>query len=133
MAHLLGLEHTKNIYSLRNAPEIFSKIEEMPDFSMQLMWKIESKFNLMGGPPPSDIITIYKRKGCVRLDFNLINVFSSKDKPSRGKYSFIFKEKPDLTFVFIDHKNKKIIDMFGEAAVEDIEKRAEVFLKEGDK
>jgi hypothetical protein len=96
---------------------------------MQMAWKIESKFNLVGGPPPSDVITIYKRKGNVRVDFNLINVFSNKVKPERGKYSFIFKEKPDLTLVFIDHRNRKIVDLFGEASVEDIEKRAEVFIK----
>lgn len=93
------------------------------------MWKVESKFNFIGGPTPSDIITIYKRRGNVRIDFNIINIFSSKGKPERGKYSLIFKTKPDLIFVYIDHRNRKIVDLFGEASVEEIEKRAEVFLK----
>jgi|JI6StandDraft_1071083.scaffolds.fasta_scaffold01925_5 hypothetical protein len=133
LAHLLAMEHAKRMYSITDSSELARKINEMPDCSFQISWKIESKFNLLGGAPPSDIITIYKKRGSVRIDFNIINVFSSRHKPQKGKFSFIFRDKPDLTFVYIDHKAKKIVNLYGETEVEEIERRAESFIKEGDR
>jgi hypothetical protein len=71
--------------------------------------------------------------GRVRIDFNIINVFSNKLKPEQGKYSFIFHDKPDLTLVYIDHKNRKIVNLYSQAEVDEIERRAEIFIKEGDR
>lgn len=81
MAHLLAMEHARRMYSLNDTSEVARELSEIPDCSFQVAWKIESKFSLLGGAPPSDVITIYKKRGSVRIDFNIINVFSNREKP----------------------------------------------------
>jgi len=61
---------------------------------------------------PQDIISVYKRKHCLRIDFHVSDL-EKLDKKKQNHYSLILKAEPaqEVKLYIINHGEKKIRDL----------------------
>ena len=68
---------------------------------------------------PQDIVSVYKRDNCLRIDYHANSVGISKKK---GNFSLIFKSesKQDNKFFIIDHNEKVIRNILEDKNIKSI-------------
>lgn len=71
--------------------DLVDSLEKIPDCTFKISWKQQAK---LFGEAYNDIIKVYKKRASIRFDFSIMGVIDKNIK--RGKYSLVFKGKPDI-------------------------------------
>jgi len=93
-------------------------LEVFPNCCFQIDWK-EFRGILCFKDLPQDIISVYKKDNCLRIDYHVNSLEISKKK---GHYSLIFKAlgKEDNKFFLINHNEKTIRNILEDKDIKSI-------------
>lgn len=82
----------------RKLPILMRSLESIPDFYMEIEWKVESWVPLLSSFTPSDVFKIWKKGSNLRMDSTFRGM--SGMKAERGLTSFVFNQK---SLYLVDH------------------------------
>jgi hypothetical protein len=96
---------------LRKDAQLSDVLSGFPDCSFQINWQ-EYRNMLCLKELPQDIVSVYKRKYSLRIDFHIADL-QKWDKKKHSHYSLILKAEPtqEVKLYLIDHGQKKIRDL----------------------
>ncbi|XP_067935023.1 ankyrin repeat domain-containing protein 13B-like [Watersipora subatra] len=88
-------------------PALLKKIQEAPDFYVEMTWEFTSWVPLVSRMCPSDTYKVYKNGSMVRIDTTLLGFDNTKWE--RGSRSYVFKAEEACAKVLeIDHDAKVV-------------------------
>lgn len=110
--NFITFSEVRKLKDLKKNKELFEKMVEIPNCYFQIHWKT-CKGILTFKQLPKDIITIFKKDGFLRIDYNVDDL----EKPSpNGHYSILIKtyKNKKMEFYLINNNKKKIVDLMKE-------------------
>lgn len=99
-------DYQRHVLRSYGVPELLQKLNEAPDFYVEMRWEFTSWVPLVSRMCPFDTYKVYKRGANVRIDTTLLGF--DQNKWQRGNKTYLFRGQADTaTLLELDHNTRQ--------------------------